>query len=115
VTRSQPGSSSQPGPLGVEAARLIEALAEWARTGAADLPLATDSAECRICPLCQVLSLARHARPETFAHLSDSASSFVAALRTVVDAHAGHDRAGHGGVERIDLDSDLGADLGAAQ
>jgi len=112
-------TGSQPGPLGVEAARLVEALAEWARTGAADLPLATDSAECRICPLCQVLSLARQARPETFAHLSDAASSFVAALRTVVDAHAGHDRAGHGraghgGVERIDLDADSVHEHGGA-
>lgn len=98
--------TSQPGSLGVEAARLVEALAQWARTGAADLPLATDSAECRICPFCQLLSVARQTRPETFAHLADAASSFVAAMRTVVDTHTAHHGTDRGGVERIDLDFD---------
>lgn len=108
--------TSQPGPLGVEAARLVEALAQWARTGITDLPLATDSAECRVCPLCQLLSVARQTRPETFAHLSDAASSFVAALRTVVDTHAAHQGADRGGVERIDLDdADSDEHSGVAQ
>jgi hypothetical protein len=98
--------TTQPGSLGVEAARLVEALAQWARTGAADLPLATDSAECRVCPLCQLLSVARQTRPETFAHLTDAASSLVAALRTVVDSHGAHHGAERGGVERIDLDDE---------
>jgi hypothetical protein len=106
----------QPGPVGEEATRLIEAMsqwlgAHWSRGGPADVPIATDSDECRVCPFCQVLALMRHTRPETFAHLADASSSLVAALRTVVEAHAGHGAgtaSGRGGVERIDLDEDAG-------
>jgi hypothetical protein len=113
-------SAPQPGPLGEEAVRLVEALsqwigsqwagAQWAR-GGADLPLANDSAECRVCPFCQLLSVVRHTRPEVFGHLTDASSSFVAAVRAAVESHAEHagtGAGGRGGVERIDLDDDLG-------
>ena len=95
-----------PGSVGEEAAKLVEALSEWARGAAGgELPLATGSAECTLCPICQALSLARRARPETFAHLTDATTSFLAAIRTVVETH--EHGGGHGsGVERIDLDSD---------
>jgi hypothetical protein len=104
----------QPGPLGEEAARLVDAMSQWlgtqwARTGA-DLPLATGSAECRVCPVCQLLSVVRQTRPEVFGHLADATSSFLAAVRTAVDAHAGHAHGGSGGVERIDLDDDTAPD-----
>jgi hypothetical protein len=119
----------QPGPLGEEAARLVDAMsqwlgAQWAR-GGHDVPLATGSAECRVCPVCQVLSVVRQTRPEVFGHLADATSSFVAAVRTAVDAHAehgagqganGHGANGRGGVERIDLDDDSAPDTwGAAR
>jgi len=105
----------QPGPLGEEAVRLVEALskwigsqwlsAQWAR-GGADWPLATGSAECRVCPVCQMLSVVRHTRPEVFGHLTDASSSLVAALRSAVESHAQHATSGRTGVERIDLDED---------
>jgi hypothetical protein len=103
----------QPGPLGEEAARLVEAMSQWLGThwnrgGAGDLPLATGSAECRVCPVCQMLTVVRHTRPEVFGHLADATSSFVAALRVAVESHADHGGAGRGGVERIDLDEDTG-------
>lgn len=94
-----------PGPVAEEAAKLVEALSEWARGAAGgELPLATGSGECSLCPICQMLSVLRRTKPETFAHLADASTSLVAALRTVVEAH------GHGGpasgVQRIDLDED---------
>jgi hypothetical protein len=112
-------TAPQPGPLGEEAVRLVEAMsqwlsAQWAR-GGADLPLATGSAECRVCPVCQILSAVRHTRPEVFGHLTDATSSLVAALRTAVESHAAHPADGRGGVERIDLDLDLDDDAGVAR
>jgi hypothetical protein len=96
--------TTAPGPLGEEAARLVEALSEWARGQGEELPFATGSAECKLCPVCQLLSLMRQARPETFAHLLDAAAALAAAARTVVESHQ-HGNAGSG-VERIDLDDE---------
>lgn len=103
-----------PGPLGEEAVKLVEAMsqwvgAHWSARGGADLPLANGSAECRVCPVCQLLSVVRTTRPEVFGHLADASSSFVAALRTAVESHAAHggsSGAGRGGVEHIDLDDE---------
>ena len=99
------------GPLSEEATRLVEALSEWARgrlgPGAASVGTA---AECSICPFCQLLSLLRQARPETFAHLLDASAALTAALRSVVDAHPAHSP--NGGMERINLDDDGLADTG---
>jgi hypothetical protein len=97
--------TTAPGPVGEEAAKLVEALADWARGAAGgELPLATGTEECSLCPICQALSLARRARPETFTHLVDATTSFLAALRTVVETHDHGSSRGHG-VERIDLDT----------
>ena len=92
-------------------AKLVEALSQWGTQwahGAAggELPLATGSDECTLCPVCQALALMRRARPETFTHLAAATTSLLAALRTVVETH--EHGAGHGtGVERIDLDADV--------
>ena len=104
-----------PGPLAEEAARLVEALSEWARTHTGDIPGAVGaqfgaagfgaSAECRLCPLCQAIALLRQARPETFQHLLEASTALTAALRSVIETPGG----GHGtrsGVERISLDDD---------
>ncbi|MBV9292189.1 MAG: DUF5304 family protein [Frankiales bacterium] len=107
--------TTAPGPLAEEAARLVEALSDWARGHAGDLPGAVagqsaqigGSAECRICPLCQAIALMRQARPETFVHLLEASTAFTAALRTLVDS-PGHRHTPGRGVERIDLDDDAG-------
>ena len=102
-------TSPAPGSVGEEAAKLVEALSEWAHrsnwTGAAggELPLATGSEECTLCPVCQALSLVRRAKPETFAHLADATTSFLAAVRTVVESHE-HSAGDGRGVQHIDLD-----------
>jgi hypothetical protein len=99
-------SAAAPGPLAEEAARLMEALSQWARGGVGELPLATGGAECRVCPVCQMLGVLRHTRPETFAHLAEATSALVAALRTVVESHDEH--TARDGMQRIDLDDDPG-------
>jgi hypothetical protein len=105
-THASQGPHAAHGSLGEEATRLVEALSDWARSAAGgELPLATGSEECTLCPICQLLSLARRTQPETFTHLADAANSLVAAVRTVVETHH-HTPAGRTGVQRIDLDGD---------
>src|SRR3954470_2958711 len=93
------------GPLSEEATRLVEPMPEGPRgrfgPSAASVGHST---ECTLCPFCQLLSLLRHAKPETFAHLLDASAALTAALRSVVDAPSSH--AGAGGMERINLDDD---------
>jgi hypothetical protein len=108
--------TAEPGPLGEEAARLVEAFADWARGAAPwatahlhDLPIASDSAECKLCPLCQALSMLRHTRPESFAHLADATSSLLAAARTMLESVDVAGRHADPGVERITLDDDAAA------
>jgi len=93
------------GPLSEEASRLVEALSEWARGRVGPSAAAAGtSAECSLCPFCQMLSLLRHAKPETFAHLLDASAALTAALRSVVDAPPANGSSG--GMERINLDDD---------
>jgi hypothetical protein len=100
-------TSPAPGSVGEEAAKLVEALSEWARGAAGgELPLATGSEECTLCPVCQALSLVRRAKPETFTHMSDATTSFLAAVRTVIESHEHSAGRGHG-VQHIDLDPDV--------
>jgi hypothetical protein len=78
------------GAFAEESARLLAAFQEWAakgRTAAKDLADAHDQSsgaghapECAICPICQGIRLLRGARPEVVEHLSDAATSFLAAL-----------------------------------
>ncbi|MDQ1695067.1 MAG: hypothetical protein QOJ03_420 [Frankiaceae bacterium] len=109
--------ASGPGPLGEEAARLAEALAEWARGHAGSIPDSLShqvggSAECRLCPVCQAIALMRQVKPETVTHLMEASAAMAAALRSMVESPAA---AGHGargpGVERIDLDGDAEFDV----
>jgi hypothetical protein len=93
------------GPLSEEAARFVEAISDWARGHMGGPAMSVgNAAECALCPFCQMLSLVRHAKPETFAHLLDASASLNAALRSVVDAHSSHGASG--GMERINLDDD---------
>lgn len=99
--------TTAPGSIGEEAAKLVDALADWARGAAGgELPLSTGAAECTLCPLCQVLAVMRRTKPETFTHLADATTSFIAALRTVVETHDHGGPDGQHGVQRIDLDPD---------
>lgn len=99
-----------------EAARLVDALGQWlaARSARAGGPvdlgglnghLATGSAECRICPLCRLISLARNSSPELAGHLDQAMESLLALARVALDGFERH-RSGDRpppGFETIDI------------
>ncbi|UMG92064.1 hypothetical protein [Nocardioides sp. TF02-7] len=115
------------GSVGEEAVKLFGALADLARqhgsevgTGLGGLAghaasfaqqvdehVATDSDECRYCPVCRVVHAVRTTSPEVRTHLRTAASALVQAaaglLETVPPPGAGDARRG-AGVEHIDLD-----------
>ena len=95
------------GSAAEEAARLFAAVEEWARTRASTLldeeHLATGSAECRVCPVCQAVGALRHVRPEAVEHLLDAAASFVAALRATAATPGPEGPPPGPRVERIDV------------
>jgi hypothetical protein len=99
---------NQVGSLGEEASNLLGAVEDWLRgarehgagasgdersEGSAYVEFAEPDAqrhmgpECLICPICQLLALARSARPEAFEHVVDAVGSLLLALRSLVEEH----------------------------
>lgn len=72
------------GSAAEEAARLLGAVQDWARTRFDGEHLATGGTECQVCPVCQGIALLRQVKPETAEHLLDAAAALVAALRSAV-------------------------------
>jgi len=89
------------GSLAEEAAKLFGAAEEWWRDHAPAVEAHTGP-ECKVCPLCQVLSVVRTAQPEVFEHLATAADAFVQAVRAAVEAYVTPRRADVP-VERIDI------------
>ncbi len=93
------------GSAAEEAARLLAAAEQWARTRGSSLldspSLATGAPECTACPICSAVAALRQVRPETVQHLLDAAGSLVAALRAALPPPE-PPPSGH--VERISLD-----------
>jgi hypothetical protein len=130
-SRDQPGPHDEVGSVGEEAAKLLGALSDWAKdqgtdyagsaTGAANTfaqavrdvneHIATDSEDCRYCPVCQVIHVVRQTSPEVRAHLSVAASSLMHAAAGMLATNTG-DRSGSSPVEKIDLDDGAGWDEG---
>lgn len=120
--RDRPGGrDDEPvGTVGEEAARLFAVLAGMAREHGSDAAgnaahaarnlndhIATEQAECRYCPICQVVHVVRTTSPEVKTHLLTAANSLAqaaaAALATQVP-----ERDPSEPVQRIDLDEDGG-------
>jgi hypothetical protein len=102
------------GDLGEEAAKLFAAAQQWWRESHGDpAGFAGDDAEhtahvgpeCAICPLCQLLAMLRHARPEVFEHLAGAATSLVHAVKATFEHQGGGWSRPDGTptVERIDI------------
>ena len=76
------------GSAAEEAVKLFAAMEDWARRKASHVldeqHIATGSAECQMCPVCQGIGVLRHVRPEAVEHMLDAAASFIAALKTAV-------------------------------
>lgn len=136
------GEQEQVGSVGEEAAKLIGALADWAREHGGDLGhgvadaatsaaagaagaaaavdehLATGAPECTYCPICRGVHLLRECAPEVRDHLASAAASLMQAAAGFLAAASAAPRpertsARADGVERIDLDDgDHGDDDG---
>ena len=92
------------GTAAEEAARLLGAVQDWARTRFDSEHLATGGAECQVCPVCQAIALLRQVKPETAEHLLDAAASFVAALKSAVASPSAEGGAGASSrVQPIDI------------
>ncbi len=93
------------GSAAEEAARLLAAAEEWARSRGNALlnaeHLATGAPECTVCPLCTTVSALRGVHPDVVTHLLDAARSVVSAVQAAFPAP--EPPPGHR-VERIDLD-----------
>ena len=119
------------GSVGEEAAKLFDALQDWAKaedgSGAAtgveglvdgladrwrsvDEHVATGGQDCTYCPVCQVIHKVRGSSPEVRTHLAVAASSLLQAAATLIEARAAHPSTGATGTEphvtKIDLDDD---------
>lgn len=99
------------GTFGEEAARLLDAVADWARANLGDVDwrghIATGAPECAWCPLCQLISVLRGERPEINEKIAEATMSVVAALRAVLDAATERPDSAQPRVQRINLsDSD---------
>jgi hypothetical protein len=122
--------ATEVGSLGEETARLLGALASWAKDQGADLGtgvgamaghtagswrevndhIATGSEECTYCPICRTIHAVRGASPEVRAHLAVAAASLMQAaagiLATAVPDEERARSARGDGVEHIDLDDE---------
>jgi hypothetical protein len=114
------------GSLGEEAVKLLGALSEWARDQGQDYAgsassasgafnqalhdvnehIATGSADCRYCPVCQVIHVVRQTSPEVRTHLTVAASSLMSAAAGLLATRTDHQP--RPGVEKIDLDDGPG-------
>lgn len=112
------------GSLGEEAARLMDALAGWAReqghevgdgvSGLADAAvdaarrvddhLATGAEECRWCPVCRVVHAVRETSPEVRAHLATAATSLLHAAAGLVATTVPRDEEPGSRIEHIGVD-----------
>lgn len=122
-SRPTVGSGEPVGSVGEEAAKLFTALSGWARDQGTDYAgsaagaasamsdmisnlnqhIATDGADCKYCPVCQVISAVRSTSPEVKAHLAVAASSLMHAAAGVLATQVPAD-AKNSPVEKIDLD-----------
>lgn len=109
------------GSLAEEADKLLRAVRDWLgdevpARGAptaqrflrqVDEHIATGSAECSYCPLCQLIAVVRES-PVFRQHMSGALESLVKAVGVLLAASKAEDpaRAGGGSVERIDLSDD---------
>ena len=104
----------EPGALAEEAARLVEAAADWARRAVSAVDpegdrLDTGAPACAVCPICRAVGAIRAEHPEVAERVAavtaEAAVTVAGLLRTLFDGHRDvppePDR--DHGVEHIDL------------
>ncbi len=90
------GGTAQPGPLVEEAAKLIGAAQEWLHRRIGDDSIATGSAECCWCPLCQLVATLRGERPELAERFAEVQTTLTGLFRVVADGTTGRYPGGRG-------------------
>ena len=85
-SHDQPGTGSEShGSLSEEALKLAETLQAWLSSGAA-LSGAGTSAECKVCPLCQLISVVNGMKPEVLGHLTEAGTALAAAFKAAMES-----------------------------
>jgi hypothetical protein len=92
------GAGESLGSAAEEARKLLAALQDFTRRTTGE-HIATGGPECRLCPLCQLISVVRDTRPEVAEHLGSAAASLLSALRAALQ-QGQEDRPG---VQHIDI------------
>jgi hypothetical protein len=103
------GKDDEPvGSVAEEAAKLLGVMGDWAKEHVQDVDehLATDSAECRYCPICRTVHAMRTASPEVKAQLATAAQTFLQAAAGLLAAAAQPSQQPPSSVQHIDLDDD---------
>lgn len=109
--------TEQVGPLGEEAVKLLAAAQDWFHRNLGDpatARIATGSAECAWCPVCQLIGMLRGDRPGGVLpeRMAEVQNALAGLLRALADATGGPSgapgaTAGRGTrVQRIDLDGE---------
>ena len=118
------GGAHDVGSLGEEAARLLNALSDWAREHAGEAGeglsglatqaaasahdlnehLATGSAECMVCPVCRTVHAVRQLSPEVKEHLNTAVTSLAQAAAAIMAPTNARNGGSPGDVEHIDID-----------
>ena len=93
-------SPTEPGTVGEEAARLLDAVQHWARDALGSPHLATGTPECTACPICQAVAVLRGERPEVNQRIVDLADAAAAFLRV---ARRPSYQQGSGSTEQVDV------------
>ena len=117
------GGDPTVGGVGEEAAKLLQALQDWAKESGSEYAdatataaagaastfrqvnehIATGGEDCRYCPVCKAIHVVRSTSPEVREHLSIAASSLMHAAAGLLATNTA-DRSGSSPVEKIDLD-----------
>ena len=124
--RTGPQDEDPTGSIGEEAAKLFEALQDWAAAGGSghldagtsaaaaaaaaahrvNEHIATGGADCRYCPVCQVISAVRGTPPEVREHLVSAAGSLMHAVSGLLATQVPEQGARSDPVEKIHLDDE---------
>ena len=94
------------GSAAQEASRLLDSLRDWLDArGGGEVPIATGSAECKLCPLCLLLAAVRDRNPEVLENLTKAGEARLSAARSMLVDHEHEWVSGRQpDVERIDID-----------
>jgi hypothetical protein len=97
MTAGERSTADSFGAAAEEAARLVDALGQWLAARSAARPsgpvdlgylnthIATGTAECKLCPLCQLISLLRAGSPELTHRMDEAMEALLALARAALD------------------------------